>query len=48
MYQLDVSNLNNVQVMATYNGAEGYNHSGWTTEDGVYVYEALKFRKGFL
>ena len=27
MYQLDVSNLNNVQVMATYNGAEGYNLS---------------------
>lgn len=46
MYQLDVSNLNNVQVMATYNGAEGYNHSGWTTEDGVYVYEALEVPKG--
>jgi choice-of-anchor B domain-containing protein len=46
MYQLDVSNLNDVEVIAAYTGPSGYNHSGWTTDDGTFVYEALEVPKG--
>lgn len=46
MYQLDVSDLNNVQVIGSYVGPSGYNHSSWTTDDGAYVFEALEVPKG--
>lgn len=48
MYQLDVSDLNNVQVIGFYDGQAtgGYNHSSWTTDDGAYVFEALEVPKG--
>ncbi|MFZ1702959.1 MAG: choice-of-anchor B family protein [Saprospiraceae bacterium] len=46
MYQLDVSDINNVQVEASYVGPSGFNHSGWATDDGTYIYEALEVPKG--
>lgn len=46
MYQLDVSNLQNVQVLSTYEGPNGYNHSSWTTDDETYIYEALEVPRG--
>lgn len=46
MYQLDVSDLQNVQVLSSYLGPSGYNHSSWTTDDETYVYEALEVPKG--
>lgn len=48
MYQLDVSDLNNVEVIGFYDGQAtgGYNHSSWPTDDGAYVFEALEVPKG--
>ncbi len=46
MIELDVSDLNNVQILASYVGPSGYNHSSWRSEDGNYVYEALEVPKG--
>jgi choice-of-anchor B domain-containing protein len=46
MYQLDVSDLDNVQVLSSYVGAYGYNHSSWISDDGSIVYEALEVPKG--